>query len=60
MWEVLILDRDGSEIGTFDYDKSAIHLGSKIYGDGSYPFEILKVELNPSTGEDAAIVIEFL
>ena len=56
MLEVTIFDIDGNlEIGTFDYESSLIEVGNTIDG-----MLITHVELNPSTGEDAIITIEFV
>lgn len=55
MFEVTVFE-SGLEIGTFDLPEDDIGVGSVIMGT----MEILTVELNPTTGEDAVVTVQFI
>ena len=57
MLEVTIFEtKVNLEIGTFDIASSEVFVGSVIFDD----MEILSVNSNPSTGEDAIVTIRFI
>ena len=56
-YEVQIFD-GGFEVGTFDL--SAIPSEGELFEDGGYTMRAVRVELEPDSGSDARVEIEYV